>query len=180
MTSQAVKAFVLSKGAALCGVADMMRFSGAPRGYHPQDVMPTCRSVISFAMPFPVGTLKCASPVPYTRVRNTITPKMDQIALELCLYLEQHGHAAAPIPTNESQWDAATGRWRSIISQKHAAQAAGLGTIGRHSLLITPEYGSMVWLGCVLTEAALPPRPTVAGYLHRLRTLCVRLPGESS
>ena len=126
MTSQAVKAFVLSKGAALCGVADMMRFSGAPRGYHPQDVMPTCRSVISFAMPFPVGTLKCASPVPYTRVRNTITPKMDQIALELCLYLEQHGHAAAPIPTNESQWDAATGRWRSIISQKHAAQAAGL------------------------------------------------------
>lgn len=155
MNSQAVKDFLFSCGVRLCGVASIDRFDSAPKGYHPLDVMPTCKSVISFAKPFPVGTLKCASPVPYTRVRNTITPKMDAIALELCLFLEAHGYAAAPIPTNESQWDEATGRWRSVVSQKHAAQAAGVGTIGRHSLLITPEYGSMVWLGCVLTEAAL-------------------------
>ena len=45
----------------------------------------------------------------------------------------------------------------AIPSGKHAAQAAGLGTIGRHSLLITPELGSMVWLGCVLTELELEP-----------------------
>ena len=159
MTSQDVKAFMLSHGAALCGVASVERFSGAPRGYHPLDVMPTCRSTISFALPFPVGTLKCVSPAPYTHVRNTITPKLDTLALELCLFLEEHGYAAAPIPTNDRQWDAATGRWRSIVSQKHAAQAAGLGTIGRHSLLMTPEYGSMVWLGCVLTEAELAPDP---------------------
>lgn len=157
MTSQDVKAFMLARGAALCGIASVERFSSAPKGYHPLDVMPTCRAVISFAVPFPVGTLKCVSPAPYTRVRNTITPKMDALALDLCLFLEAHGHAAAPIPTNESQWDGATQRWRSIVSQKHAAQAAGLGTIGRHSLLITPEYGSMVWLGCVLTEAELAP-----------------------
>lgn len=40
---------------------------------------------------------------------------------------------------------------------KHIAQAAGLGTIGRHSLLITPEFGSMVWLGAVLCEQNLEP-----------------------
>lgn len=159
MNAQAVKDFVLARGAALCGVASIDRFSGAPKGYHPLDVMPSCKSVISFAMPFPVGTLRCASSVPYTRVRNTITPKLDALALELCLFLEKQGYASAPIPTNESQWDAATGRWRSIISQKHAAQAAGIGSIGRHSLLITPEYGSMVWLGCVMTEAELTPDP---------------------
>ena len=159
MNAQAVKDFVFARGAALCGVASIDRFSGAPKGYHPLDVMPSCKSVISFAMPFPVGTLRCASSVPYTRVRNTITPKLDALALELCLFLEKQGYASAPIPTNESQWDAATGRWRSIISQKHAAQAAGIGSIGRHSLLITPEYGSMVWLGCVLTEAELTPDP---------------------
>lgn len=34
--------------------------------------------------------------------------------------------AAIPIPTNESQWDIKSERWRSIVSQKHAAQAAGL------------------------------------------------------
>ena len=37
------------------------------------------------------------------------------------------------------------------------AQAAGLGTIGRHSLLITPEFGSMVWLGAVLCEQEFEP-----------------------
>lgn len=159
MDTNEVRAFVLARGAVLCGIADMSRFGDAPQGFHPLDVMPSCKSVISFAMPFPRGTLKCASPVPYTRVRNSITPKMDALALELCLFLEEHGFASAPIPTNESLWDDCTGRWRSIISQKHAAQAAGLGRIGRHSLLITPEYGSMVWLGCVLTEAELPPDP---------------------
>jgi epoxyqueuosine reductase QueG len=73
--------------------------------------------------------------------------------------MERKGVLAVPVPTNESELDENTGRNRSIISQKHAAQAAGLGTIGRHSLLITPEYGSMVWLGAVITEAELEPDP---------------------
>ena len=114
-----------------------------------------CKSVISFACRFPIGTLSCNSHVPYTRVRNSITPKMDSIALDFCIEMEKYQIACVPIPTNESQWDENTKRWRSIISQKHAAQAAGLGTIDRHSLLITPEFGSMVWLGAVLCEQEL-------------------------
>lgn len=78
-------------------------------------------------------------------------------SLDFCIEMEKHGVICAPIPTNESQLDEATGRWRSVISQKHAAQAAGLGTIGRHSLLITPEFGSMLWLGCVLCQTAFEP-----------------------
>lgn len=157
IASTAVKDIFFSLGADLCGIASMERFHDAPKGYHPLDVLPTCKSVISFACRFPVGTLACKTPVPYTRVRNSITPKMDAIALDACIELEKHGILSVPIPTNESEWDANTERWRSIISQKHAAQAAGLGTIGRHSLLITPEFGSMVWLGAILTEAELEP-----------------------
>lgn len=71
--------------------------------------------------------------------------------------MEKHQIICVPIPTVECQWDVNTGRWRSIVSQKHAAQAAGLGTIGRHSLLITPEFGSMVWLGTVLCEREFEP-----------------------
>lgn len=155
MNSQQVKELVISLGADLCGIAGIDRFKDAPQGYSPRDVMPSCRSVISFACRFPIGTLKCSSPVPYTRVRNSITPRMDAIALELCMRLEKEGILSVPIPTNESELDESTARYRSIISQKHAAQAAGLGTIGRHSLLITPQFGSMIWLGAVLTEAVL-------------------------
>lgn len=152
-----VKEIMKALGADLCGIANIDRFENAPEGFHPLDVFPSCKSVISFACRFPVGALYCESNIPYTRIRNTITPKMDMIALNFCAEMERHGVMCVPIPTNESQWDEKTNRWRSIVSQKHAAQAAGLGTIGRHSLLITPEFGSMVWLGAVLCAEALEP-----------------------
>lgn len=145
INSRRVKEIMFALGADLCGIASIDRFDNAPKGYHPLDVLPTCKSVISFGCRFPVGTLICKSHIPYTRVRNSITPKMDAIALDFCIEMEKNQIVCVPIPTNESQWDKKTGRYRSIVSQKHAAQAAGLGTIGRHSLLITPEFGSMVW-----------------------------------
>ncbi len=155
MDSKQVKQIIKSLGADLCGIASLDRFSTAPKGYHPLDAFPLCKSVISFACRFPVGTLICDSNVTYTRVRNSITQKMDSIALDFCIEMEKYGAVCVPIPTNESQYDKYTDRWRSIISQKHAAQAAGLGTIGRHSLLITPEFGSMVWLGAILCNIEL-------------------------
>lgn len=159
MTSGDVKSIAWNLGADLCGIASIDRFEDAPKGFHPLDLLPTCQSVVSFACRFPAGTLGCKSAVPYTRVRNSITPKMDAIALDLCIELEKRGGLAVPIPTNESLLDTKTNRWRSVLSQKHAAQAAGLGTIGRNTQLITPEFGSMVWLGCVLTELKLEPDP---------------------
>lgn len=159
MNAEEVKRAAHALGADLCGIASPDRFGDAPEGYAPRDVMPSCRSVIVMACRFPAGTLACASPVPYTRVRNTITPKMDAMALELCCLLEDAGALSAPIPCNESEFAPKTGRYRAIVSLKHAAQAAGLGTIGRHSLLITPEYGSMVWLVGVLTDMPLEPDP---------------------
>ncbi len=155
--SKKAKEILFKLGADLCGIASIDRFAEAPKGYHPLDVMPTCKSVISFGCRFPVGALSCNSHIPYTRVRNSITSKMDAMALDFCIEMEKYQAACVPIPTNESQWDENTKRWRSIISQKHAAQAAGLGTIGRHSILITPEFGSMIWLGCVLCNQALEP-----------------------
>ncbi len=157
--SATVKKIMTSLGADLCGIAGIDRFSDAPKGFHPTDVLPACKSVISFGCRFPAGTLLCGSDIPYTHVRNTITPKMDAIALNFCIEMEKHGVVCVPIPTNSSVWDSSTNRWRSIVSQKHAAQAAGLGTIGRHSLLITPEFGSMVWLGAVLCTQALEADP---------------------
>lgn len=159
MTSREVKEIAYGLGAELCGIAGLDRFASAPEGYHPLDAWPGCRSVISFACRFPAAGASCKNDVIYTRVRNSVTGKMDAIALDLCIELEKQGIACVPIPTNESQWDEKTGRWRSIVSQKHAAQAAGLGTIGRHSLLITPELGSMVWLGCVLCGEELEADP---------------------
>ncbi|MGB8454273.1 MAG: hypothetical protein WCD89_18315 [Anaerocolumna sp.] len=143
---ESIKERLYHLGADMCGIAGLDRFSEAPEGYHPSDVLPTCKSVIVFVNRFLTGTLACRTAVPYTVVRNILSDKMDKMAVQFCIDLEKEGILAIPARTNGSEWDENTGRFRSIVSAKHAAQAAGLGTIGRHSLLITPEYGSMVWL----------------------------------
>lgn len=90
LNSKTVKEIMFTLGADLCGIAGMDRFDDAPKGYHPSDVFPACKSVISFGCRFPVGTLACKSDIPYTRVRNSITPKMDAMALDFCIEMEKH------------------------------------------------------------------------------------------
>ena len=41
----------------------------------------------------------------------------------------------------------------SPIDEVNAAARAGLGVIGQHGLLITPEYGSFVFIGEIITDA---------------------------
>ena len=45
--SRKVKEILFSLGADLCGIASTDRFGDAPKGYHPLDVMTSCKSVIS-------------------------------------------------------------------------------------------------------------------------------------
>lgn len=160
--SEQVKEMLLSRGADLCGIASVDRFSDAPEGYHPRDVLPDCRSVIVFAHRFLSGTIRCGSTVPYTIVRNVLSQEMDRIALEFCMDLEKRNITTIPTGTiGPTEMDTRTRRFRNIVSAKHCAQAAGLGVIGKNSLLITPQFGNMVWLSVILTEADLEPDPMI-------------------
>ena len=156
---EALKAYIMDLGVKMVGFANPERLSDAPKGFSPADVLPECKTVISFAIPFPRGALHSPAPHIYTRIRNSISDKLNGIALDVCLHLEEMGYLSVPIPTVEDIPDPNTGRYRSLVSLKHMAQAAGLGTIGRNSLLITPQYGSLVWLGGILTELELTPDP---------------------
>ncbi|MGI6412353.1 MAG: hypothetical protein ACOXZ5_01555 [Syntrophomonadaceae bacterium] len=45
------------------------------------------------------------------------------------------------------------------VSLRHAAVAAGLGSFGRHNLVIHPEMGTRVTFNAILTDLVLPPDP---------------------
>jgi len=159
-----VKELLRDLGVDLCGIAPIDRFDSAPEGFHPTDVLPACKSVIVFAKKFPVGVLRSNTTVPYTIVRNTLSSELDLLSVQVCALLEGRGIVALPTGTiSHNQYDPKTDRFRSIVSAKHAAVAAGLGRIGKNSLLITPEYGNMVWLNAVLTEADLEPDEALTG-----------------
>jgi epoxyqueuosine reductase len=163
LSAAEVKSAARELGAELCGIASAEAFGAAPRGFSPRDVLPGCASVVVIARPFLRGSLEAATTIPYTDVRNYLTRKMDEASIELSYRLEARGAVSVPVNAiGPCEYDSTTGKFRGIISLKHAAELAGLGYIGRNTLLVTREFGNMLWLGAVLTRAALeadPPSP---------------------
>ena len=164
ITANEIKKMIMESGADLCGIASVDRFDEAPEGFHPCDVLPSCKSVVVFAKKFLNGTLQCKSTIPYTIVRNILSDKMDKMAVQLCTELEERGVVAIPTGTNgPTLYDELTGRYRNIVSAKHCAVKAGLGRIGKNTLLITPKYGNMVWLSVVLVDIPLEADSVIEG-----------------
>jgi epoxyqueuosine reductase len=64
---------------------------------------------------------------------------------------------------------------KALFSYKHAAELAGLGTIGRNSLLITPKFGPRVRLACLLTEAPVDETPRKKKDLCTQCNACIRV-----
>jgi epoxyqueuosine reductase len=161
MNAEQVKQRTLRLGADLCGIAPVERFSAAPAGFHPRDIDPGARSVVIFAAHMPMSCLRAKTNVPYTLMRNHLLAKMDLIAMGLVEALEAGGIAGVPIPSSDpyDDWDAARRHGRGILSLKHAAVLAGLGIMGKNTLLVNDLFGNMIWLGAVLVDAPLEADP---------------------
>lgn len=158
MDATQVKATARCLGAQLCGIADAESFSGAPEGFAPVDVLPGCRAVVVVAKRFNTSVLKAATTVPYTVVRNDLSARMNTLAVLLADALEENGHVAVPLGCiGPDVQDHRTNRYRGVLSLKHAAELAGLGRIGKNTLLVNERFGNMIWLNAVLTDAPLAP-----------------------
>jgi epoxyqueuosine reductase len=139
-----IKQMAVELGADLCGIA----------------VLPECQSVIVLACRFLKSTLLAKSTIPYTDVRNELSRRMDKMAIHLSYQLEEENLLALPINSiGPTEWDARTKKSRGIISLKHAAELAGLGKIGKNTLLINEKYGNMIWLSAVLSSEKLESDP---------------------
>lgn len=141
----------------MCGVANIERFESAPKGFHPLDIYPEAKSVISFGKHFPISLFNANTNVPYTFVKNKLFELLDNISIQLTFKIESQGYMAIPIPSDEpyEYWDSENKRGKGILSLKHAAQASGIGCIGKNTLLINEKYGNRLYLGAVITSAEL-------------------------
>lgn len=176
MDSDFVKQKTVQLGADICNIAPVNRFKDAPKGFHPNDIFPDCKSVVVFLSHFPLSSLECKSLAPYTFIRNMMVKKTEDITFKLCDAMEQAGASTNPIPCDEPYefWDDEKKHGRGILSLKHAGVLAGLGTIGKNTLLINKKFGNMIWIGSVLTAEDLKPDP-LADYQGCLEdcTLCL-------
>lgn len=159
ISSIEVKELAAKHGADACGIANIERFSGSPSGFNPKDVYSQCSSVIVFLKRMPSEVIKAENPVPYTHTANLIYNELDRIGLAITRELELKGIASVPVPTDTPYlyWDAKRTHGMGIISMRHAGYLAGLGFLGRNTLLINKSFGNMIYIGAVLTNANLEP-----------------------
>lgn len=166
LTAQMVKDFAKKAGAVKCGIASMDRFEGAPEGFHPLDVYPDCKSLISMCMRFPHGFLDAENLICYTQGAYKMYEKVDHLAMNVLAFCEENGALGVVVPSDVPYlyWDEKKKRGMGIISHKHAAVRAGLGIMGKNTLLITPEYGNMVYLTSVLIDTELEPDSMITDF----------------
>lgn len=80
------------------------------------------------------------------------------MALQGAKALERKFSACAvPVPCDKpyEYWEKETLTGKGLMSMKHAAVMSGLGTRGKNSLLLNPDYGNLLAVGAVLSELEL-------------------------
>lgn len=156
--AKAVKEMAYELGANLCGIAPVERFSGAPAGHHPTDLLAGCRSVIVLACEWPHDAVDVTT-IAYTMTRDNMAVKLNTLAERLAKQLSERGLITLCKWSMGSTRLEEDGRYRDLLSLKHAAMLAGLGNIGKNTLLINEQYGNMIWMSAVLTTAELEGDP---------------------
>ncbi len=150
-----VKEYGMAAGASIVGIAAAKDFKLAPDGFKPSDNLEGCISVIVLGVPFPQKALSL-NPPKYTELRNAMLTKMTGIAKDVAKrIIKDSGYKAKAISGSGGKW--VNGSQHGYISLKHAAELAGLGLINRNYLLTNSQYGNLLWLSAVLTDADLVP-----------------------
>ncbi len=159
-----IKRQAINLGVDLCGIASVECFADAPSGFHPTDIVKECKSVIVLASRFPVSALFVSSPAAYTFAMLKSADKMDSVTFQIALELEKLGSCAVAIPSRDpyDYWDESRRHGQGILSLKHAAVRAGLGQIGKNTLLVNKQLGNALFLGGILLDAELEPDPVAA------------------
>jgi len=137
------------------------------RRRHVKALLPSAQSVIVCAMRFPGGPPgepsdlgkraygKVARYALHEDYHEKILPLLEQLALSL--------DGAAGVTGSLAYVD--TG----ALSERAFAGEAGVGWVGKNSLLIHPEEGSWLWLGEVITAAKLAPDSPIADHCGKCR-----------
>jgi len=102
-----------------------------------------------------VETVGPSGPSPlYAHHYRQVNALLDRVALELAHFLTSKGHRVLPISASLTVDEE---RQLGHISHKAVAVLAGLGWMGKSTLVITPDRGPRVRFATVLTDAPLPP-----------------------
>ncbi len=151
-----LEAFAREHGLDAVGVADLDRLhaeepaamASAPAGF-PRG--------IAFGIRLPDAVLDTIEnrPTPlYFHAYRQANYALDRAGMALALLLQRAGFRALPVPASQI---VDPGGQRGLVSHRLLGYGAGLGWIGRPTLLVNPQYGARLRYASVLTDAPYAP-----------------------
>ena len=164
--STAVRDVISNLDVDMVGIASMSDLKGSRLEEMALRLLPEARSVVVFATEIYSEMLDLTRPERLMglaslndlldRNADFLNNRLTKAAYDVARASHNSGLKTLPLPAAGCPSDKRF--LEAVFSYKHAGQAAGLGYIGRSSLLITPDFGSRVRLPCCLTEAQLAPK----------------------
>ena len=171
---EAIREFVLDLGADDAGFGSVSAYRSS--------ISPSIEAVFPRAKSFVVMAYRemssCESPSPQIAMngRLDLMEFSRSCNYKLTRFLERkHGARAMSVPASyPMEMSRRTKGTVGDFSLRHAAVAAGLGTFGRHNLVVHPKFGSRVVFTAVVSDLDLPPDPPVESASCTDCGLCVR------
>jgi epoxyqueuosine reductase QueG len=183
MTQRNIRSKVIKEarrlGAELVGFAPVSRwddFDEVPELYRPRSVWREAETVIVLGVPILLPIIESTPSVNYQELYNTTNQLLDRAAYLLSVFLNNLGFASIFLP-RDGYGNLEILRRKPVAGFGHvyAGKYAGLGTVGLHNMLITPEFGPRVRLVSVFTEAKIDGSPLQKKELCPKCGLCARL-----
>lgn len=154
-----LKAWALARGADTIGIASAAAFEAkVPNLQKPSETAAGMHSLIAFTVHLLNGCMASHDIVTQSINSHVCIDLVEKIQYEMCDWLEERGHLGIPSPTEYSDMNMQKSA-AGVLDFKWVAEEAGIGTVGLNQNFLTPEHGSRVYLGVVLTDAEMQPDP---------------------
>lgn len=149
MRENELKSYLKSLGASLVGFADLNNVNTS--------LHKNLKYGIVFAIKFNPEIIQGIHEGPtkeYYEEYKKISKELDDIAMSCVKYIEKQGYSAL---AQTSTYVTSDENLTTYLPHKTVATRAGMGWIGKNSLLITQQYGSAVRISSVLTDMPVIP-----------------------
>ncbi|HWP96987.1 MAG TPA: 4Fe-4S double cluster binding domain-containing protein [Syntrophomonadaceae bacterium] len=127
----------------------------------PRELIPRfCHSIILLARELPSQVFEVESWLK-TFYLSQFMKEMDLLSYNLSQLLLEEGHFSMPVPTFfPVRFE--KGRLQGMLSLKHCAVQAGLGSLGLNTLLISPQFGNRLCLSAVFSQKKEETTPALS------------------
>lgn len=166
----AFREFAATKRTDLLGIAPISRFDDVPADHHPCSIFPEATSVVVVGRRITRGTLRGLEEGTQFDLYGQygqawLADRMLAITtIEIATWLEDQRYEAVPIQDLPPQVPPSGVAVKEghpapnvMVDVREAAVRAGLGEIGLHGEVLTPEFGPRQRFQIILTDAPLTP-----------------------